>query len=291
MGDNKSTGNKRKKMNINHISVSRKKCFDLCAQQYKYRYHLKVPAPGPEPFYFVYGKIVHSISEMYLDEKGAKTIWEIATSVMKGDLPFDGEKKFPVLPQEYKNKIQGHLKAVETLTKKTGFDGVTEHEFKFDLDPPNDKCAYGFIDRLIIKGEGTNKKAFIIDYKTTKKGKYRVNEKTVLHDLQLRCYARVVQRDFGVEAKNIKAALYYLEGENLISAQYSDESLQNVEKDLRDSFIKIEKTDPDKVWGNVGWHCKNCDYSTICTFYRKEDKIDSSWCGDLSKLGHPDSWN
>ena len=57
MGDNKSTGNKRKKMNINHISVSRKKCFDLCAQQYKYRYHLKVPAPGPEPFYFVYGKL------------------------------------------------------------------------------------------------------------------------------------------------------------------------------------------------------------------------------------------
>lgn len=277
-------------VNISNISVSRKKCYDLCQQQYKYRYHLKIPAPGPEPFYFVYGTIVHKIAELYVNERGSRPIGDIAHDILRGKIPIEGDTLCPEIPDDYKRKFQKHLRAIQNLTEKVGVDGMTEYKFTYDLDHPNNRLVIGFIDRLIIKGEGENRKAFIIDYKTTKKGKWRVNKQTVTEDLQLRCYSRVVQREFGIKPSNIKAALYYLEGEELVAAQYSEESLIRVEEELRNAHISIENADPDKVWGNVGWHCKNCDYATICTFYRPQGQTESKWSGDLVELGHDDAW-
>lgn len=277
-------------VNINHISVSRKKCYDHCQHQYKLRYHLKVPAPGPEPFYFIYGKIVHKISELYVQEKGTKPIDEICADVLEGRIPVEGDKFCPPLPPDYQKKLPKHIKAIKNITERIGAEGITEYQFRYDLDPPNERFVTGFIDRLIIKGEGKNRQAFIIDYKTTKKGKWRVNNETVLEDLQLRCYARVVQREFGVAPQNIKAALYYLDGENIVAAQYSQESLEKVEKELKEAYIQIEGANPDKVWGNVGWHCKNCDYATVCQFYKPQGQ-ESKWSGDLIELGLGDSWS
>lgn len=277
-------------MDINHISVSRKKCYDQCQQQYKYKYHLKIPSPVPEPFYFSYGKIIHKIAEVYVSEKASRSIDQVALDVLKGKILLDDDKPCPSLTDEYKRKLQTHLRSIKNLTKRIGTDGLLEHEFRYDLDPPNGKFITGFIDRLILKGEKNNKKAFIIDYKTTKKGKFRVNNQTVLEDLQLRCYARVVQREFGVPAENIKAALYYLDGENLIAAQYNDESLEKVEQDLKNGFIQIEKSNPDKVWGNVGWHCKHCDYATLCPFVKSQGP-NPAWSGDPFELGHEDAWS
>lgn len=290
-------------MNINHISVSRKKCHDTCEQQYKYRYHLKLASPEPEPFYFVYGTIVHKVAELYVENKGQKPIGEICTEILRGKIPieeYNGEPTYaPPIPDDYKKKLTKHLRAIQNLNDRIGWDGIVEYEFKYDLDPPNNRCATGFIDRLILRDEngkpvdGVNEKAhraFIIDYKTTKKGKWRVNSETVKEDLQLRMYARVVQLNFGIPAENIKAALYYLEGENLVAACYNEESLLEVEKELREAFIRIEKSDPDKVWGKVGWHCNNCDYRSICPFFKGSGQNEQKWCGDLEVLGHDAGW-
>lgn len=269
-------------MNINHISVSRKKCFDQCQQQYKYRYHLKVPRPGEEPFYFTYGSIVHLVAELYVENRGEISVGKLGKDVLRGKYPLDDEgTKAPDLPEDYEKKFPKHLKAIQNLTDRIGCDGIVEHPFYYDLDPPNGKHIKGFIDRLIIRGN----KAWIIDYKTTKKGKWRVNKDSVKHDLQLRAYARVVQKEFGIKAENIKAALYYLEGENLIGCCYTEESLEQVEQDLKDSYIIIENTDPDKVWGKVGYHCNNCDYHQMCPFFSKQSKAEANFDGDMSSLG------
>lgn len=274
-------------MHINHISVSRKKCYDQCEQQYKYRYHLKIPRPGEEPFYFVYGTIVHKVAELYVQNRGEIAIGDIANDLLKGKYEFEDGKPCPQLPDDYKKKFPKHLKAIQKLTDRIGTGGATEYAFEYDLDEPNGRLVTGFIDRLIVAGD----QAFIIDYKTTKKGKWRVDKTTVKEDLQLRCYARVVQKNFGIKAENIKAALYYLDGENLIACQYSDASLLQVEDDLRKAYIQIENADPDKVWGKVGWHCKNCDYATICPFYSPQSSQQASWTGELVDLGHHyDPW-
>lgn len=279
-------------MNINHISVSRKKCYDQCAQQYKFRYHLKVPRPGEEPFYFTYGSIVHRVAEVYVENRGEVQIGDIANDLLRGKIPYedgpDGKpKKCPIkkMPEDYAKKFQKHLRSIQNLTEKIGTGGIVEHPFYYDIDPPNGRHIKGFIDRLIIKGEGANRKAFIIDYKTTKKGKWRVNSETVKDDLQLRMYARVIQKEFGLAAENIKAALFYLEGENLIACQYSEESLARAEKELLDAYVMIEEANPDNVWGKVGWHCKNCDYATMCPFYTPTSKAHDAFDGDMTKLG------
>lgn len=267
-------------MIISHHSVSRKKCFDLCQQQYKYRYHLKLERPGEEPFYFVYGTIVHKIAELYVENRGEIPIGDLAKDVLRGKIEIEEGQACPSLPDEYQKKLQKHLRAIQNLTEKIGVDGLVEWKFHYDLDPPNNKCVTGFIDRLIVK----NDKAFIIDYKTTKKGKWRVNKQTVTEDLQLRMYARVVAREFGIKAENIKAALFYLEGEELVAAQFTEESLLQVEEEMKRSFFRIELSDADKVWGNVGWHCKTCDYATMCPFYTGQNK-GPSWDGNLDNHG------
>jgi CRISPR/Cas system-associated exonuclease Cas4 (RecB family) len=269
-------------MLINHQSVSRKKCYDTCEQQYKFRYHLKVPRPGPEPFYFTYGTIVHRVAEVYVENRGEMQIGDIAKDLLRGKIDLDDKgRKCPPIEDDYQKKFQKHLRAIQKLTERIGTGGIVEHKFEYDLDPPNKRTILGFIDRLII----ADGKAFIIDYKTTKKGKWRVNKQTVKDDLQLRTYSRVVQREFGIAPENIRAALFYLEGEEIVACTYSEESLIKAEQELLRSFKMIERSDPDRVWGKVGWHCKNCDYATMCPFYSADSKAMTEFDGDMSSIG------
>lgn len=264
-------------MNIEHISVSRAKTYKDCKYVYKLKYHLKTPIPGPEQFHFTYGKIIHKIAEVYVGEKASRSLGEVSTDVLRGKIEYEEGKKAPILPPDYKKRMTGHLKSLQNITERAGTDGKLEYKFRYDLDPPNEKFVTGFIDRLIIK----DNHAWIIDYKTTKKGKWRETKESIIHDPQLRCYARVVNREFGVPAENIMCALCYLEGGDLLAAKYTQQSLEKVEKDLLDMYNEIQAADPDKVWGNVGEHCNRCDYKTLCPFVRKVDQ----WDGNMDNIG------
>lgn len=255
-------------MNINHISVSRMQCFDQCQQRYKYRYHLKVPALEDEQFYFTYGKIIHKIAEIYVEGKGEIDLKQAVRDVMDHKVPVDqkdGKDVFAAkLPPDYKKRMPQHLRAIQKLTDQIGFGGLTEYEFRHDLDPPNNRCVYGFIDRLIIKDENY----FIIDYKTSKKNRWRKNISNISTDLQLRTYARVMQIKFGVPANRIRAALYYLEDGQLIGSKFSEASLQQIEHQLIDAYKQIEQTAPEDAWGRLTDQCRRCEYRKICPFYR-----------------------
>ena len=266
-------------MNIEHISVSRGKSYKQCPYYYKLKYHDKIPNPGEEQFYFVYGKIVHKIAEQHVVEGGSRTIKEISGDILKGKIEIENGKKAPPLPTNYRNRLPGHLKALERLNRKIGCGGMTEHKFRYDLEPPNSKLVTGFIDRIIIN-EG---RAWIIDYKTTKKGPFRENKETIKHDPQLRMYSRVVQKEFGIEAANIRAALFYLEDEELLSASYSEESLCAVERELLELYDEIKGHAPEHARGVVAQHCSRCEYKDMCPFY-KSSRNKLHWDGDLSSL-------
>lgn len=256
-------------MDINHISVSRKDVWNKCQQQYKYKYHLKIDTGVEEPFYFTYGSIVHKIAELYVENNAEKTLEEISKSILNGDIPFDKDKDgndvfAPELPKEYKKRFPKHIDSIQYLTDQLGTEGEIEYKFEFDIDPPNNKMIKGFIDRLIPKGD----EWIIIDYKTTKKGRFRKNLRTIRNDLQLRAYARVVQLEKGIPANKIRAALYYLEDKSLIGCKFSEQSLIEAHEELIYAYDQIKRTPEDKAWGNVQDHCKHCDYRTICPFYR-----------------------
>lgn len=256
-------------MNITHISVSRKSVWDECKVKYKYKYHEKIESPEEEPFYFVYGKIVHKIAEEYVRARGERELFDVKDDVLQGRIPiesYEGEEQHaPPLPMTYKNRMGEHLSSIRKITEQIGFDGELEWSFRYDLDPPNEKFVVGFIDRLIRKDD----QFWIIDYKTTKKGRFRKTRNTIREDLQLRAYARIVQKEFNVPAENIRAALYYLEGGELIGAKFTESSLLAAEKELLFAYDDIKSFPPDKAWGNIGYHCKRCDYRSLCPFYKK----------------------
>jgi CRISPR/Cas system-associated exonuclease Cas4 (RecB family) len=218
---------------------------------------------GPQAPYFTYGKTVHKVAEEYVRAAGLKTIAEVAKEVLAGDILLEANTPAPPLEGDYIKKFPEHLRHIENLTKKIGFDGHLEYQFKYDLDPPNNRMATGFIDRLIIRGD----KYYILDYKTTKKGFWQKNSNTIKKDLQLRVYGKVVQREFGAKAENIKAALLYLEGNSLVSVQFNDEMLETAEQDMLDAYKQIEEMPHEDAYGRVGDQCRRCDYKDICPFY------------------------
>lgn len=250
-------------MNIDHLSVSRMQLWKLCQQAYKYKYHQKMPSLEDEPIYFAYGSIVHKIAEVYTQSKGEVLINEIAADVMSGKIPLDDNKPIPKLPAEYRAKLPEHVRSIKRIADQIGFEGFTEWEFNYDLDPPNNKIVMGYIDRLVQKDD----RFWILDYKTTKKGWFRKNANTIGSDLQLRTYARVIQKTFNAKPEKIKTGLYYLEGGDLIGASFTDESLDSVEAELLQCYLDIENKDPNSVRGNVGKHCERCDYRQVCPFY------------------------
>lgn len=262
-------------MKIEHISVSRKECFDECWTKYRFRYHEKLPSPFPEPPYFAYGKTVHKIAEVYVQKQAEMPINEVTKLILSGKIPIEerfGKVTFaPHLSPEYRDRLPEHLRSIERLVKLMGTKGLTEFPFEYDLDPPNRCLVNGVIDRLI---ENKNK-YWIIDYKTTKPGKWRKTPQTITNDVQLRCYARFVQRQYNVPAENIQAALFYLEkggDTNLVGARFSNESLIGVEQELLKTYRQIENMTPQEARGRVGEHCRRCDYRGLCPYFKPRGK-------------------
>lgn len=260
-------------MNIEHISVSRRGIYLECPKKYKFQYHDKIPREGEEPFYFTYGKLIHKIAEVYVQNRGEILISEVKNQILEGEIELEENVFCPALetwPKGYSKRIPGELTAIVQLLDKLGYDGEihTEHEFYHDLDGEG-RHVKGFIDFLIKKNDFWT----VIDYKTTKKGPWRETQETITKNLQLRTYARMVQHDFGpIDAKKIKCAMYYVGGGNLVAAKFSQDSLEYAERELLESYKQIEQTDPEKVWGIKGDHCKKCDYNKICQQGRENIK-------------------
>jgi hypothetical protein len=286
-------------MNIEHISVSRSKSYKQCSWYYKLKYHEKIANPGPEQWYFTFGKIVHKCAEVYTIEKGKRSMSEIMTDVTRGKielepgkidpatgLPGPGKKAPPKHP-DYATRLPTHLRNVQKITHQLGFEGHNEYKFTYDLDPPHGRNILGFIDRVIIKDD----KAWILDYKTTKKGPFRETKESIIRDPQLRIYARVVNRNFGIAPENIKCALYYVDGGDLIGSQYSMESLLGIEQELLEVYKEIENKPVEAARGKIGPHCTRCEYNSLCTFYLNSaygknggSSASEAWDGDLSKI-------
>lgn len=252
-------------MQIEYISVSRESLWNECKYRYRYRYHLKVPSPEPEPYYFEYGKIVHTIAEHFVLHRGSVPITEISRQVLNGEIELEpGLKVTKRIPQDHIKRLGEHLRAIYNFTKQIGFDGEVERPFFLDLDPPNSIMVKGIIDRLVPK----NNKYFIIDYKTTKKSKWRKTPISIKKDIQLRTYTWAVNQTLETPIENIKSALYYVEGANLIPATFSKNQINEAVRYLVKAYHDIKNADPDNLVGNVGNHCSRCDYRNICPFVR-----------------------
>jgi predicted RecB family nuclease len=168
------------------------------------------------------------------------------------------------LPYHYAQQLPKDLKQFMVLSKKIGTDAEIEVPFKKDLDAPHNKFVVGFMDMIIKR----NDEYWILDFKTTKEGKFRKTMQTVVNDLQLMCYTWVVSEMYNVDPSKIKAGLYYLQGGSLISAKFSKQTLENVPKKLLKVYNEVMESNPDTVVGTVGDHCGLCEYKSLCSYFQ-----------------------
>lgn len=255
-------------MKIDHISISRESTWQECELRYKYHYDLQLPSPVPTPFYFTFGKIVHVIIDEHTKARGAKSISRVKSEILSGQIELEPGVKAPPLDNEQHKNLTRHLNNYLRLVEQIGYEGETEWGFYVELDPPNQRHLKGFIDRLLVK----NGSASIIDFKTTKPSRWRKDGSNITKDLQLACYAWVVMQEFKIPAKNITAALYYLDDAKLVPVRFSERTLLTVPERLVKVYKTIQEANPDYVKGNVGQHCTRCDYRKICPFYSLVEK-------------------
>ena len=257
-------------MDIDYLSVSRKQCWDTCELQYKYKYHLKLISEKPQQIFFTYGQVIHKAAELFVGSKGSKNIDYFIKEILTGNISLDRFKPANkiYLPPPYFDKISKHIRNLSKITEFLGFDGETEFEFQHDLNPPNNLILKGYIDRLLKK----NDKFFVIDYKTTKPGPFRKDKNTIKKDLQMQSYSLVVRDKFNIEGQKIVLALFYLDDGKMISVSFDDKTLDECKKTLLNTFETIKNKDPEHARPNVGNHCRFCDYSDICPYYKKSKK-------------------
>ena len=254
-------------MDINHLSVSRTQVWESCRLKYKLNYHLHTPSPEAEPPYFLYGSLVHKIAQEYVESKGKRNINDIKNDCLNGVILLEANQDTiprKALPIEYQNKLSKHLVALMKSFAKFGFDGECEYAFDYDINPPHQQHVNGKIDRLIQK----DGKVVIIDYKTTKSGFWQKSKKDIIDDIQLQCYTMVVCERFKMTPENVFSALYYLDNENFIGAQFSRTTLDKCRENLIKIYNEIETSDPDKVMGSVGKQCDRCEFRTLCPALR-----------------------
>ena len=109
----------------------------------------------------------------------------------------------------------------------------------------------------------------ILDYKTTKQGMWRKDENSIKYDLQLRTYAKVINKEFNIPPEKIRGALFYLEDSKFVPTSFTQESIDSAEKELLQTYNEIKSKNPDTVVGTVGDHCGLCDYKKICSYYNQ----------------------
>jgi CRISPR/Cas system-associated exonuclease Cas4 (RecB family) len=266
-------------MLLEHLSHSRMNLFEECELKYKFKYHEKIKLDEPEPIYFLYGKIIHKFAEEFVKEKGKRSATSIIQDILQGTMPLErkegGDYGRPKLPPEYASRIPIEVNNVCKIIKKLGFEGDVEWPFNYDLDPPNGKNIVGFIDRLIPLHDG--KKFVIVDYKTTKAGPWRKNQQSIKYDMQLKIYARIVQKHFNISGENIAACLHYVMDNSTVGvSNFNDNDLERTEKILLDAYNQIEEIKPEQARPNIGQHCYRCEFKKLCSPY-KNSKLNSKW--------------
>lgn len=266
-------------MFIEHLSHSRMNLFEECELKYKYKYDQRIKSGEPEPIYFLYGKVVHKFAEEYVINKGKRSAPSILQDILQGVIPLErkegGDYGKPQLPQEYLARLNKEITNVCNICDKLGFEGYVEWPFNYDLDPPNKKAIVGFIDRLIPLHDG--KKYVILDYKTTKTGPWRKNAVTIKQDMQLKIYARIVQKTLNISGENIAACLHYVLDNKVVGVQrFNDADLERTEQILLDSYNQIDDTPADSARANVNNHCTRCEFKKICSAFNNS-RMNSSW--------------
>jgi RecB family exonuclease len=246
-------------MHIDKISESKFKTFKQCKLKYKYKYvdYLKEPEDAnTEALQF--GSYIHKVFEDGYKLTSEKDMVKLSESII-------AEYK---ISSDYFGKDLVCIKNFFQFNKKLGETVATELTFEVELD--KEIKLNGIIDRVI---KGKNNTYLIIDYKTSKKEKTKVD---LYQDTQLKGYTYAIHKMYQVPIKNITVAHYYPVTGNLVDVKYTPNQIASYVKNLINEVWKIRKSKKTDLTATRNEFCNWCPYKGLCPEFNDPLVIEES---------------
>lgn len=244
-------------MFINNLSNSKYDTWRQCKLKYKFKYVDYFPEPSGENTKALhFGSYIHKVLE---EGNDATTLEElIAISEI--------EKLNYEIHPSYEGKdtlcFENFLKFNASLGKTVG----TEWVYQIELAPTINQN--GIIDRII---EGANGGLLVIDYKTSKREKTKVE---LYQDKQLQGYVLACSIKHNVPVEKIIAAHYYPLTNNLVTVKYSNIQIGAFKRTMIDEVWKIRKTKKEELKPSRNQFCNWCAFQGACPQFSKPESID-----------------
>jgi len=234
-------------MYIKTISESKFQTFKQCQLKYRYRYVERLPEPddtNTEALHF--GSYIHKVLEDGVNAKTQEELVQIAEEV-KGS--YKVSKKYEGKDLRcFDNFLKFNPKLEETVAT----------ELVFEVPVKDDITLNGIIDRVV---KGTDGGYLIIDYKTSKREKSKVE---LYQDTQLKGYVYAISKLYNVPFSKIVAAHYYPVTNNFVFVQYSVPQINAHARKIVDEVWKIRKRKKDEMKPSRNEFCNWCAYKTAC---------------------------
>jgi len=250
----KKPENKQKLTKLpDYFSFTQFRAFQSCPLQYKFAHILRIPVKGKAVF--TYGRTMHNTLEQFLARASKRKVTiddllHIYEEQWVNEWFYDKEEE-----RKYFKQGRVALNIFYSDFVKNGFrvlkiknEPALEKSFSLKI---NGNTIRGKIDRIDQLEGGVE----IIDYKTG-----NTKEKLSQQDKeQLLIYQIAAEKALGLKPKLL--SYYYLDGGKKLSfiGEKSDK-----EKQERNMLELIEEIKKSRFEPTPGWHCKFCDFKTIC---------------------------
>ncbi|MEE9555205.1 MAG: ATP-dependent DNA helicase [candidate division Zixibacteria bacterium] len=236
-----------KRYKVDRISYTDLETFDSCPLKFYYKKILRMPSP-PSP-HQILGQVIHTVLE------------NAARAMMDGDTPglvslvsdFEGRwKKIRLSDPDQKERMgqRGAELLGEYMTMQAKLDGFPAALEKFFEIKLSSAKLIGRIDRIDKTESGLR----VIDYKTGKKGKNKLDK-----NLQLPIYSLACKELFGEYPSEL---MFMFLGDGTDHTTSSDPgSLDAAKVEIEEKVAAINESD---FIATPGGSCRLCEFARIC---------------------------
>lgn len=230
-------------------SFSQLSSFERCPQQYRFRYLLRLPSPNSHAANF--GSSLHNTLNAFYEalQRGEQVDLNFLLSLYERYWISSGYESMAHHNARKKKGAEILTEFYEVNSKPFKVPAFLERGFTLKMDKAN---ITGRIDRIDQLEDGTYE---IIDYKT---GTFKRGAK-LDKDLQLTLYALAAKDLFKIPVS--KLSLYFLDGNEKISTERTDEQLENCRDEVN---AMIQEMHDSKFEPSPGFTCQYCEYRLIC---------------------------